>query len=94
MILILKKSIHTFKLQTFHQKIHLLHFQRMRRSNVIDKMLCLEMKDKAIKMLLESTAATDPSDPTFYEYNLRACLVATCQAPRSSSSGTIKTFLL
>ena len=46
------------------------------------------MKDKAIKMLLESTAATDPSDPTFYEYNLRACLVATCQAPRNSSSGT------
>ena len=64
----------------------------MRRSNVIDKMLCLEMKDKAIKMLLESTAATDPSDPTFYEYNLRACLVATCQAPRSSSSGTLKYF--
>ena len=51
-------------------------------------MLCLGMKDKAIKMLLESTAATDPSDPTFYEYNLRACLVATCQAPRNSSSGT------
>ena len=66
----------------------------MRRSNVIDKMLCLEMKDKAIKMLLESTAATDPSDPTFYEYNLRACLVATCQAPRNSSSGTIKTFFI
>ena len=45
------------------------------------------MKDKAIKMLLESTSATDPSDPTFYEYNLRACLVATCRAPGNSSSG-------
>jgi len=47
---------------------------------------CLGMKDKAIKMLLESTSATDPSDPTFYEYNLRACLVATCRAPGNSSS--------
>ena len=38
------------------------------------------MKDKAIKMLLESTAATNPSEPLFYEYNLRACLAATCRS--------------
>ena len=55
-------------------------FQNARRSNVIDKMLCLGMKDKAIKMLLESTAATNPSEPLFYEYNLRACLAATCRS--------------
>ena len=66
---------------------YLFGFQKIRRSNVIDKMLCLGMKDKAVKMLLESTAATDPSDPTFYEYNLRACLVATCRSPGKQCTG-------
>ena len=50
-------------------------------------MLSLGMKDQAVKMLLESTAATDPSEPTFYEYNLRACLVATCRAPGKTYGG-------
>ena len=50
------------------------------------------MKDKAIKMLLESTAATNPSEPLFYEYNLRACLAATCRsAPNDKSqNGKLK----
>ena len=52
-------------------------------------MLCIGMKDRAVKMLLESTAATDPSEPTFYEYNLRACLVATCRTPNRQFSGTL-----
>ena len=52
------------------------------------------MKDKAIKMLLESTAATNPSEPLFYEYNLRACLAATCRsAPNDTSqNGKLKKF--
>ena len=55
-------------------------------------MLCLGMKDKAIKMLLESTAATNPSEPLFYEYNLRACLAATCRsAPNDTAqNGKLK----
>ena len=44
------------------------------------------MKDKAIKMLLESTAATNPSEPLFYEYNLRACLAATCRSAPNDTS--------
>ena len=57
-------------------------------------MLCLGMKDKAIKMLLESTAATNPSEPLFYEYNLRACLAATCRsAPNDTSqNGKLQKF--
>ena len=49
-------------------------------------MLCLGMKDKAIKMLLESTAATNPSEPLFYEYNVRACLAATCRSAPNDTS--------
>ena len=57
-------------------------------------MLSLGMKDQAVKMLLESTAATDPSEPTFYEYNLRACLVATCRAPGKTYGGKFRRMII
>ena len=54
---------------------------------MIDKLLCLGNEDEAVGMLLESTAAMDSSDPTFYEYNLRAFLISACQQQKKEYSG-------
>ena len=54
------------------------------KKTLLSRMICMGSIDKAVKILLESS---DPSDPSYYEDNLRACLVSSYGALVNSSSG-------
>jgi len=48
-------------------------FEPLLKKHLLSRMICMGTTDKAVKVLLNTS---DPSDPSFYEDNLRACLVS------------------
>ena len=56
------------------------------KRQVINQLLCLGSDDKAVQLLLDS----EPSDPSYYEDNLRACLVASTAHQGDEPNSTMK----